>query len=348
MTFAIFLLVIAVLLLIARLVVGRLAKRVSTTTTQVMRDDPTDKSAQYGGTPRRIPVEPPQFTTASTPVYPNIPVTRLPLSIATSVFAVLAAVVLLFSSIAIVGTKEDGIVTAFNRPVGVLDNGIHLIKPWESVTEMDAAIQTDNDLAANKPADCVETRIAHQIIACVDVTIRWRIYERAADSLFQNYRDFSNVRVSLVTRELATDVNNVFQDYDPLAVDNSGNSTSPELSSLAATVLTEMQNEIGGQIQVLSVFIPVMHFSTAVQDRINALQSQIAATRIQNQAILTAQAQAAANRALATSVSTDPNVLVSKCFDILSAMVTAHQSIPAGFSCWPGGSTGVVIPASRG
>lgn len=98
-----------------------------------------------------------------------------------------------FSCSVVVNTKEDGILTAFSKPVGVLTNGFHLIAPWESVTEMDAAIQTDNDLDSNKPANCVPTRIAHQIISCVDVTIRWRIVESAAPELFQDYRDFSNV-----------------------------------------------------------------------------------------------------------------------------------------------------------
>jgi hypothetical protein len=36
---------------------------------------------------------------------------------------------------------------------------------------------------------------------------------------------------------------------------------------------------------------------------------------------ITAQAQSAANQALAASVSTDPNVLVSKCLDLLSEAV---------------------------
>lgn len=341
---AIFVLIVALLAFIARMIVAHYAK--ATVTVQKTQPDPSDDTYLRYGTPqRRIPFDPPQ--TYERPMYPNQVITRRTLSIGSAAVFGLGLVFLIVSCLAVVGTKEVGIVTAFNRPVGVLDNGIHLIAPWEAVTEMDAAIQTDNDLAANKTPNCIETRIAHQVIACVDVTVRWRIVEGAADSLFQNYRDFSNVRVSLVTRELATDMNAVFAAYDPLAVDTSGNSTSPELSQLADQVLQQMQSEIGNQIEVLSVFIPVMHFSGSVQDAINRLQAQIAATRIANQAVLTAQAQAAANKALAASVSTDPNVLVSKCFDILSAMVTAHETVPAGFSCWQGGGTGVVIPSAK-
>jgi regulator of protease activity HflC (stomatin/prohibitin superfamily) len=256
-----------------------------------------------------------------------------------------AALFLFLSCIAIVGTKEVGIVTAFNRPVGAFDNGFHVKAPWEDVTEMDAAIQTDTH--AQQESSCVQARIAHQIVACADVTVRWRIQESAADELFRDYRDFSNVRASLVTRQLATDINTAFQDYDPLAVDGNGNSTAPSLSDLAAAVLRDMQGQISAQVNVLSVFIPVLHFDQATQSRINALQAQIAQTRIQAQAVATAEQQAAANQKLAASVSTNPNVLVSKCLDILNEMVNKNQGIPAGFSCWPGGGTGVVIPSAK-
>jgi len=261
------------------------------------------------------------------------------------VASLLLALILVFSCTASVGTKEVGIVTAFNKPVGAFDNGLHFKMPWEDVTEMDGAIQTDNNTQGNN--DCVQARLAHQIVACIDVTIRWRIDPNAADSLFQNYRDFSNVRGSLVTRELATDINAEFADYDPLAVNDQGNSTATPLSRLSGQVLGDMQRQISSQVEVLSVYIPVIHFDQATQSRLNALQSQIAQTRIAEQAVKTAQAQAAANAALATSVSHDPNVLVSKCFDLLQEMVNKGQGIPTGFSCWPGGSTGVVIPAGR-
>src|ERR1041385_2821112 len=252
----------------------------------------------------------------------------------------LALIAILFSTIVIVGTKEVGIVTAFARPVGVLDNGLHWKAPWEDVTEMDAAVQTDLRDASNQNS-CVPTRIAHQIVACTDVTIRWRIRESAAPELFQDYRDFDNVRNSLVTRELATDLNAVLADYDPLLVDSSGNSAAPTLSSLAASVLAQMQAQIGVQVEVLSVFIPVLHFDTSTQARLNALQAQIAQTRIAQQAVKTAQAQANANAELAASVSKDPNVLVSKCFDLLNDAISKGYALPAGFSCW-GSSTGVV------
>ncbi len=81
--------------------------------------------------------------------------------VTSGVTGLILAVAVVLSCTAMVSTKNVGIVTAFNRPVGQMDNGLHLKWPWEDVTEMDAAIQTDSDTQAHN--DCVSARIAHQI-----------------------------------------------------------------------------------------------------------------------------------------------------------------------------------------
>ncbi|MBU4213867.1 MAG: SPFH domain-containing protein [Actinobacteria bacterium] len=256
----------------------------------------------------------------------------------------LAVVTLFFSSAVIVSTKNVGIETSFGRPVASLSNGFHLIAPWNVVTEMDAAIQTDNHVKTGDTQSCITVRIAHQATACVDTSIRWRIEESAADGLFRDYRDFANVRDSLVTRDLNAALNAAFEDYDPLAIDKDGNSTSPTLESLSTKVLARIQGEIGEQINVLSVIIPVIHYDDNTQSKVNALLAQVAQTRIAEQAVITAQQQALANQTLAQSVSNDPNVLVSRCMDLLSEMVSKAQTVPIGFSCWPGSGSSVVVP----
>lgn len=49
---------------------------------------------------------------------------------------------------------------------------------------------------------------------------------------------------------------------------------------------------------------------------------------------------------LSKSVSNDPNVLVSRCFDTVEEAVKADYR-PAGFSCWSGSGSAVVVPSSR-
>jgi len=263
------------------------------------------------------------------------------------IFVVLAG----FTMLTQVGTKEVGVVLSFGKPSGTLSNGLHLVAPWQTVDTLDEAIQTDNHVKdGGKTSDgttdlsCVVTRIAHQAVTCADVSIRWRIIEGEAGNLYQNYRGFDAIRGSLVTRELQAATNAAFENYDVLAVDEQGLSTSPPLSKVGADILAQMRKEIGNQIEVESVIVPVLHFDDATQGRINALQAQIAQTRIAVQAEQTAIAQSKANSALAASVAKDPNVLVSKCLDIVQEAINKGYQFNALFSCFGANGTGVVVP----
>lgn len=252
------------------------------------------------------------------------------------------------SMMTIVTTKNVGVVTSFGKPVGTLDNGLHPKAPWQKVTELDGGIKTDNHVRTDAdPNGCTTVRIAHQSTACVDNSIRWRIKQTAADVLFRDYRDFDTIRDSLVTRELGAVLNEVFKDYDPLATDQSGNTTSPAQDVLSKKATELLRQQIGSQIEVLNVIVPIVHYDPDTQGRINALQAEVANTRIAKQRQSTADATATANGKLAASVSRDPNVLVSNCFDILDRMVKEHQAIPAGFSCWPGGQSALVVPSTK-
>lgn len=261
--------------------------------------------------------------------------------------AALAVVLLATSCVTQVTTKNVGVVTSFGRPVGALGNGLHLKAPWHKVTEFDAAVQTDTHKAGDGGGSCTDIRIGNQSVACVDNSVRWRIVQDSADDLYRDYREFENVRDSLVTRELDAALNEVFADYDPLAgVDTNGASTAPSLDELSEAVTTRLRQKVGQQVEVLSVIIPLVSFDKTTQDKINDYQAELANTRIARQKQQTADAQAEANRKLSSSVSNDPNVLVSRCFDILSEMVASKEPVPAGFTCWPGGGAGIVLPSA--
>lgn len=177
------------------------------------------------------------------------------LGVTAIVAASLCAICLFFSCYNPVGTKEVGIETSFNKPVGHLSNGFHLTAPWIVVHEMDAAIQTDTFSNGKRQSGaCTSVRIANQQTGCATVSIQWRI---------------------------------------------------------------------------------------------NQLQQQVALTRIAKQQEETNAAQARANSKLAKSIDKSPNVIVSKCFDLLSQMEKDHETIPAGFYCWPGGSNVGVIAGAK-
>lgn len=255
-------------------------------------------------------------------------------------------------SFTIVSPKNEGIVTGLGAVTGHLSNGPHLVWPWSSVTEMDAAVQTDSYTGKkddNGPP--ISIRIGNQQTAEVSVSIRWRIEPNMADSLFQNYRTFDHVRDSLVTRELTAALNQQFRNYNPLnsvATATSTHKPNPPLNVVANRVSTQMRREIGGEgIHVLGTIIPFVTFDPQTQNRINQLQQQFALTRIAEQEQITNHAQAKANQQLAASVNTSPNVLVAQCFQILGEMVKQGQTVPPAFSCWPGNHTGISVIAGR-
>lgn len=259
------------------------------------------------------------------------------------------ALILILSSITIVGTKEIGVVTTFGKPSGSLSNGIHVKWPWQKVTELDAAIQTDSRVDDQKVVHCTSTsvRLANQSTACVDNSIRWRIKQSAADALFKDYRTFDNIRDSLVTRELNAALNSVMSRYNPLETLISGDQINTSLGTLADRVQAVLRGQISDQIEVLSVIIPFVGYDPQTQAKINLFQAALADTKIAKQREQTALNEARANQNLAGSVSHDPNVLVSKCLDELDAMVKAGQAVPPGFSCWPNGQSALVVPATR-
>lgn len=129
-----------------------------------------------------------------------------------AVLALIAAVLVFLSMFATVGTQDVGILTSFGRPAGVLGNGGHLKAPWEHVTAMDNAVQTD----VYEGKNCIPIRIADQQTACAKVRIQWQMLKAAADRLYRNYRTSDGVRTSLVTSELGAAMNSQFSVYNPI------------------------------------------------------------------------------------------------------------------------------------
>lgn len=269
---------------------------------------------------------------------------RLPLKL-TWISLGLAALFFLFSIVTIVPTREIGIVTAFGKPVRSLSNGLHVKLPWEDVHQLDGTIQTDNHTTTEH---CTDIRIGNESKACIDNTIRWRIRLDAGQRLYQDYREMENIRDSLVTRELKAALNEVLSDYNPLEqIQDDTASAKPDLNAFAEEVREGLSRRVGRDIEIESVILPIIRFDKQTQSKINAYQAEVANTRIAEQREKTASAQARANRNLAGSISKDPNVLVAQCMDTLAEMVKEAQSVPIGFSCWPGGTPdSVVVPKS--
>ncbi|MBO9520434.1 MAG: hypothetical protein J7518_02760 [Nocardioidaceae bacterium] len=269
--------------------------------------------------------------------------------------ALLAVLCVVLSMFTVVGTRNVGVVTTFGKPSGrTLGNGLHLKAPWQKVTDIDGTITTQKFIGKG---DCVDVRIGDGSTACVSVVIRSRINQASADDIYADYRNSDkdindNVNDALVRTQLISAMGSVFREFNPLLKvgDDIGANTAPDLQSFSDKVAQQMNTLLSSvsddgrpQVSVKSITISFIRLSPSTQEKINDLQTEVAKTRIAEQQKKTAENVAAANRILAASVSKDPNVLVSKCLDI----VATKENLPAGFNCWPGSGGSVVVPGTR-
>lgn len=273
-----------------------------------------------------------------------------------AILALLGSIsIFFFDTVSTVSTKNVGVITCFGKPTGYLTNGIHMVKPWCSVTEISDAVQTDtyaSDNGSDKAqggaaGTCIHVRIERQATACVNTSIRWQIKPTGVDYLFRNFKSNDHITDNLVLRDLQQAINEAFSTYDPLGIDANGNNTNPKMTAYADIVTTQLRKEIGAWIDVQSVITPIINYDAATQQKTNQLLQQIALTRVAQQSKQTALAQSEANKALAASVADDPNVLVSKCLDILKEAVDKEQPLPAGFSCFGPSTTPVAVTAGK-
>lgn len=273
---------------------------------------------------------------------------------------ILALIALIVACTTRIGTKEVGVVTSFGKIARCdLESGIHLKLPWQKVTQLDGTIQTDkfhDDTA-------IGVRINDGSTAAVSATIRWRIDPADACSLYQDYRSNNvdeNIADALVRTQFTASAASVFSDFDPLLEIQQTNTNPASTNTATGINLDEYSDDLSNaldehlaaasptdtpEVEVVSVTISYLTLAQTTQDRLNQYQAEVAKTRIAAQAIQTARNNAKANRVLATSVSKDPNVLVSKCLDTLTLMVEQKEAspVPPGFTCWPGGDTGSLV-----
>lgn len=269
-----------------------------------------------------------------------VPVPGILLAV-TAVFGALAAILTLLSSWNPVPTQDIGIVTSFGQPTGHLGAGAHFTAPWDQVTDMDEAVQvTDTTM---------KVKIAGQQIADATVAIRWQINATASDDIFRNYKNStSGVENGLLLPELNSAMNTVYDGYDPVAPLATGaapgTATNPTTAQLASQVQALLASKVGGDVTVITLVVQPLQYDDTVQQRINSVLAQTAKTDVAKQSELTAEAQARANEIIEQSVANNPLVLVQQC---MNAIADGTFTPPAGFSCWPGTGSGVVIPASK-
>lgn len=268
-----------------------------------------------------------------------VPVPAILLGVA-AFFGALAVVLTIVSTWNPVPTQDIGIVTSFGQPTGHLGAGAHFTAPWDQVTDMDEAYQVTDETFT--------VRIAGGQTAQATVQLRWQVAPLAADSVFRNFKNStSGVENGLLTPELNAATNAVLDGYDPLTPiatgAPAGTPANPSTTQLAAQIQQGLIPRLDGDVLVRTLVLRPLVYDGTVQDRINSVLAQTAKTDVAKQSELTAQAQAKANQIIEQSVSNSPLVLVQQC---MNAIADGQFTPPAGFSCWPGQGSGVVIPSA--
>lgn len=271
----------------------------------------------------------------------------------------LGVLLMILSCFAVVGARNVGVPTVFGRPTGeTFGAGLHFKAPWVKVTDIDATIQPEEYFGKS----AITVKIADGGDASIAVSYRWRINPDGADKVYADYRKSElgitgAVRKALVSTNVKAAINEELGNYDPLAgAELSTDLSAAELAKLKVNVVPDYKvynkaiqknveekiANVGDLIDIQSVTISQLRLPESTQKRINAFNAAVQNTKIALQEVATKKAQAEGNIKLADSLK-DPNVLVSKCFDALAA---GDFVLPAGGSCWPGGS-GVVIPSAK-
>ncbi|QGJ90117.1 membrane protein [Mycobacterium phage Indlulamithi] len=257
------------------------------------------------------------------------PAALLVAGVAVIIFIITAAL----ACTSIVGTRQVGIVTKWNKPTGeTFDSGLHFVLPWTDVHEMDAAIQNDVFNGDKR----IQVRLGNNSTALADVNIRWEIKQDQADELFQQYKTFDNVKSNLIERNLRTALNEAFMKFDPLAGEpEKGAPPNATLSSVTADTLALMKQKSGNQVNILDLSIPVIDYDDNTEQRINAINAARAQTTQAEQDAKTATQRRLAAEELSKQPVPDLKIAIAAC---VNKMAESGQNL----NCFPIGSN--VLP----
>lgn len=256
--------------------------------------------------------------------------TRDPLpKLVAGVSAVLFVVATLMSTLVIVGTRQVGIATAFNKPTGqTYGNGLHFVAPWVQVHEMDGAIQIDTYQGDNR----IAVRLGNNSTAFADASIRWQIKQDEADELFVQYKTFDGVRVNLIERNLKVALNEAFAAFDPLAEKNLDKSPLPDISEEALKLL---RDKVGTEVDILDVSVPTIDYDESTENRINQINEERANTTKAAQEVQTNEQRRAAAEKLANMPPPDLRIAIANCVNKMAETGNNLNCFPIGQGVTP-------------
>ena len=248
-----------------------------------------------------------------------------------------ATILVLMTVITVVPTRTVGIPVTFGVVGQPMPNGLNLKAPWTDVELMDMTVQSldaseDNPTVA-KDVDDMDVFVHNNV--------RWALKEDATDDVFNDTKNIGGDNMKAVADKFIQPthravIQDVMATYNPLDDKKPGN------AEVSKAIRDEMQKRLNDRFEITAVDVTFIDTTQATKDRINMLNAERANTRIAEQKKETAANEAEANKILAESVSSDPNVLVRECL----RLIEEGKPTPAGFQCWLNSGGSVVIPAA--
>lgn len=258
----------------------------------------------------------------------------------------IAATILFFASYETVDAKTQGVVTTHGRVhEETAKPGWLWKKPWDKVTQISTATEGKKYHGDN----AIEVRLKDGNKAFVSTAVRSGVAPERANKVFESFRNYDDptveFRSQIVSDQLKAAMYRSFREVDPLSLSNQ--SEQPlDIAKIEEQITEDLIDRGDGMINAdeLRVTITLITPDKKAQAVIDKYTDEVNKTRTAIQAQKTATEQAKANKILADSINKDPNVLVSRCLDLIEA---GALKLPAGGSCWPNGNSGVVIPGTN-
>jgi hypothetical protein len=279
---------------------------------------------------------------------------RAGFAVATVVLVLIGFGLFALGGVKSVPVKNIGVPSSFGS-VGTTVYNAGTYETWDPflhLTDINETVQTTTfeDTGNDAGSSCnggLSVRIGGQQTACADVTIQWQIKPSAAGSLFSDYAntgDFmSEISNAVVIRELKQVVNTVLGDYNPITdvqtVTNTPTATS-QFSTFGPTILADMKADIGNRINVLTVLLPQIHYSSGIESKLASIQQANA-----NYAIAVENVKVNQENALGLTKLGNPTLsqLAAECLTDLKDGMAA----PTGFQCIPNTESSLSLSSGK-
>jgi regulator of protease activity HflC (stomatin/prohibitin superfamily) len=255
----------------------------------------------------------------------------------TVVCTILAVIVFGLSSMREVTNKSVGVPTAFGHVESPLRPGLHFKAPWTKVNILNETIQTetfgsDSNSTGGQDENCVNVRIGGQQLACWNGTIQWKINDKGASQVFNNYGNnnesiMSEAQNAIVDQSLQSVLNQTFGDYNPIEdVQNTSTSSlgNSQFSTLSRGIKAAMIKDVGVQVTITRLISKNLSYDKATEANIARIQQQYGKTAVAQEEIKTNEDLSKANKALSTSVT---------CGTLTQEAITNNYILPAAWNC---------------